>query len=631
MLICIKCGDYVEGKSFCSRCGERVEEKIFCTNCGSCVTGENFCSTCGVAVGASQMQEGYGNTAEVAKGAQVKKSLSARSKIIIGAAGFVVLAAIAAVVIVFSGGTAERPLTVAELLEVAERYLLEGNYEQALVEFIRVIETDPMEPRGYTGAAEAYVGLDNFDDAIDVLHQGLNILPDNLEILEMLDVVEDMLGSDYDIMRTESEFPVRTIEELGDTIVRAGTFWEDWWNLRGLFAYERIEWIDWGEEPEDLRGREANWGRFLSESNFEDEVRSFLSHHYTEAGLSVELSRQFNPIVEYGGVLYIDVTRAGVVRPNWETAVHILVEQEGNRAVVETTVLISAWHRPDIDPMDGAVEEQFRFTLIDGKIDSIEKVESPFATMLREFNSDAAGITAAVLVDLDGDGIYEMVAIKATSVDDFGRFTGGRVGIFSLTNEPVFWDAYWLGQAIISVRDSNRVYLYRTGGDTTDMTMLEYVDGQINVVRLHKHITRYNYALQLQPMYNDREITQSQWEAYVLAYNLWQGYDRNRRVLWDGFLTGEVHANDTARIFALDPANNCTHNWVSFVMTPEEPGASDEPEWVIGNVFDCGKRTTDFNHICDICDGRGRTHGWKLEDHPPDVPLYWCSFCGAMR
>ena len=81
----------------------------------------------------------------------------------------------------------ERPLTVAELLEVAERYLLEGNYEQALVEFMRVIEVEPREPRGYTGAADALIGLGQYDEARAILEQGLNVLPGNAELQERLD------------------------------------------------------------------------------------------------------------------------------------------------------------------------------------------------------------------------------------------------------------------------------------------------------------------------------------------------------------------------------------------------------------------------------------------------------------
>ena len=53
----------------------------------------------------------------------------------------------------------DRPLTAAELLDFGERYLLELNFTQALVNFLAVIDIEPMNPRGYTGAAEAHIGL----------------------------------------------------------------------------------------------------------------------------------------------------------------------------------------------------------------------------------------------------------------------------------------------------------------------------------------------------------------------------------------------------------------------------------------------------------------------------------------
>ena len=170
------------------------------------------------------------------------------------------------------------------------------------------------------------------------------------------------------------EYPVRTIEELGEIIVTAGTFWENWWTFTGLFAIEHIEWFEWGEEPEYLRERGYFWGWFSPESGLESDIRNFFLQHYTEAGLNAELTMRFYPIIEYNGILYIDGTRAGVVRPNWETATHILIEQDGKYAVVETTVLVGGWHRTDLDPMENAWEEQFRFALIDGRIDSIDRI-----------------------------------------------------------------------------------------------------------------------------------------------------------------------------------------------------------------------------------------------------------------
>ena len=99
------------------------------------------------------------------------------------------------------------PLTAAELLDLGERYLLELNFRQALVQFLAVIEIEPMIPRGYTGAAEAHVGLGDIESAIAVLRLGLERLPGNEDILGRLEallpaeieagaVVEEVPGDD---------------------------------------------------------------------------------------------------------------------------------------------------------------------------------------------------------------------------------------------------------------------------------------------------------------------------------------------------------------------------------------------------------------------------------------------------
>ena len=77
--------------------------------------------------------------------------------------------------------------SVAELLSLGEKYLLELDYEQAVVCFTRVIEIEPMNPRGYTGAADAYVGLGRSADAIAILEKGLHELPGDTQLQGMLD------------------------------------------------------------------------------------------------------------------------------------------------------------------------------------------------------------------------------------------------------------------------------------------------------------------------------------------------------------------------------------------------------------------------------------------------------------
>ena len=65
------------------------------------------------------------------------------------------------------------PLSSFELLNLGEKFLLEFDYEQAIVQFLAVIEIEPMNARAYLGAAEAYIGLDDTPAAISILTQGL--------------------------------------------------------------------------------------------------------------------------------------------------------------------------------------------------------------------------------------------------------------------------------------------------------------------------------------------------------------------------------------------------------------------------------------------------------------------------
>ena len=81
-------------------------------------------------------------------------------------------------------------------LSLGERFLLELEYEQALFHFLALIEIEPMNPRGYTGAAQAHIGLGQLDEAIAILQLGLEVLPDNADILEMLIKIYDYSSID---------------------------------------------------------------------------------------------------------------------------------------------------------------------------------------------------------------------------------------------------------------------------------------------------------------------------------------------------------------------------------------------------------------------------------------------------
>jgi len=67
-------------------------------------------------------------------------------------------------------------------------------------------------------------------------------------------------------------------------------------------------------------------------------------------------------------MLYINITRPVIARPDWSTATHVLVEQEGEHAVVETTVDMLYGMEQESQP-SATRQVQIRFTFIDGRID----------------------------------------------------------------------------------------------------------------------------------------------------------------------------------------------------------------------------------------------------------------------
>lgn len=80
--------------------------------------------------------------------------------------------------------------TWQEKYDLGMRYLTEGNYEEAILSFTAAIEIDPRMPEAYVGMADAYIGLGEYDKAIEILQKGMEnannseMISDKLEELQ---------------------------------------------------------------------------------------------------------------------------------------------------------------------------------------------------------------------------------------------------------------------------------------------------------------------------------------------------------------------------------------------------------------------------------------------------------------
>ncbi len=114
--------------------------------------------------------------------------------IIIAAIAAVVCIAVAAVILV-TGNSTERKL--AEQLDLAEGYLSELDYENAIAAYEAAIEIDPGCRDAYLELADIYIEQEEYEEAAIILEQGL-VKTDSPAILKKLEDVEEIILSRED-------------------------------------------------------------------------------------------------------------------------------------------------------------------------------------------------------------------------------------------------------------------------------------------------------------------------------------------------------------------------------------------------------------------------------------------------
>jgi tetratricopeptide (TPR) repeat protein len=64
---------------------------------------------------------------------------------------------------------------ISKYIDAGNKYLLEGNYQEAVLRFTKGIKMDPKSIQARIGLSKAYIGLDKYDDAEKVLKEVLEI------------------------------------------------------------------------------------------------------------------------------------------------------------------------------------------------------------------------------------------------------------------------------------------------------------------------------------------------------------------------------------------------------------------------------------------------------------------------
>ena len=201
---------------------------------------------------------------------------------------------------------------MSRALDLGARYLEEQNYEQALVEFDKVIAIDPMSVDAYLGKAQAYEGMGDTEQQLAVLQTGYEQTGD-VQIKEQLvdAYLEQASGfaasGDYEsalavydkLLELDGENP-EVQNGLRTLLLQQASDYEASGNYDGaLTVYDRLLEMD-GENPEVQKGigdlLNSYLRKLIDEGNY-DEARALIEK-YRDKVSGVDFQAYLNEIEE---------------------------------------------------------------------------------------------------------------------------------------------------------------------------------------------------------------------------------------------------------------------------------------------------------------------------------------------
>ena len=274
---------------YCPNCGrENQDGARFCGGCGFALQEQNPVENQPQRIRPENGTRGNQKNEPPTGGGKPKKHRGLIRVIIVLAVVLIALLAAAAAALYFTKFSPQARWQ--EQYDLGEQYLLEMDYEQAIVAFTAAIEIDPEETAAYLGRAEAYIGedieeasdeslqaalddydsvveleperteaylgeadiyvvMDDYDSARDILEDGLEHNPDDEELLERLDEIEEQIEERNLFNRYQAYY--EKLMELQELYGKAGLYFDsnaDLYYRSGLFFAKLIDFDGDGAE-----------------------------------------------------------------------------------------------------------------------------------------------------------------------------------------------------------------------------------------------------------------------------------------------------------------------------------------------------------------------------------------------
>lgn len=194
----------------------------------------------------------------------------------------------------------------------AAKYLLEMNYEQAIVEFDKILEIDPMNVEAYLGKARAYYEMGDIDKAIEILEDGYQKTGDDRIWDYLQEILDKITRNNSDIIQTEPlddtiDNTVDETVEVDDGLV--DLLWTEipvksmWYMCYDHYIAEEGEYAGFIDE----KGLFINDNRYSSISDFVGNEKDHYSAVTTKDGKKCIIDSNLEVVMEFPNAEQVSV------------------------------------------------------------------------------------------------------------------------------------------------------------------------------------------------------------------------------------------------------------------------------------------------------------------------------------
>ena len=163
---------------YCLRCGKKIgDNEAFCRYCGAPQSHANGSGVEKDMPLGSEPEKISDDNKELTKpDSRDEVSVKKKSTLLLVIGGIVAVAVLMILVLAVTGITVitSPPFRYARQLSLAQKYLDELDYDQAIAAYKAAIEIDPKKPDAYEALAELYVEMESPEEALEVLQEGID-------------------------------------------------------------------------------------------------------------------------------------------------------------------------------------------------------------------------------------------------------------------------------------------------------------------------------------------------------------------------------------------------------------------------------------------------------------------------